>query len=93
MLYIGGTSLQDHYNNLRLGSEGNNYTYYKYQGIHRTPETILDGLTDEAWDVIMVQQVSGFSGIYSIIIEPYLQTFLTISMNIKQMMMQKLHLI
>lgn len=81
MLYIGGTSLQDHYNNLRLGSEGNNYTYYKYQGIHRNarPEqTILDGLTDEAWDVIMVQQVSGFSGIYSSYNspEPYLQTLL-----------------
>ena len=81
MLYIGGTSLQDHYNNILKGESGNNYTYFKYQGIHRTSrpdQTIKDGLIDEPWDVIMVQQVSGLSGVYESYNtpEPYLQTLL-----------------
>lgn len=81
MLYIGGTSLQDHYNNILKGESGNNYTYFKYQGIHRTSrpdQTIKEGLIDEPWDVIMVQQVSGLSGVYESYNtpEPYLQTLL-----------------
>lgn len=67
ILYIGGTSLEDHDRNIMLGNSGNHYTYFKYQGVNRTSVptvTINYGITDEDWDVIMIQQVSGLSGKY-----------------------------
>lgn len=81
MVYRGGTSLEDHYRNIIIGESGTAYTYFKYQGVQRTsvPDiTINYGLIDEDWDVIMIQQVSGLSGIYESFNspEPYLQTII-----------------
>ena len=62
-LLIGGSSLQNHWTN---ASENNaNYSYYKNSiGVSRTTnnKTLLDGLTDEEWDVVVIQQVSQDSG-------------------------------
>lgn len=73
MLYIGGTSLQQHHHNAT-----NNlpvYTYYRYNDIHRTSEidkTIEYGILAEDWDIITLQQVSQDSGLYHTY-SPYLQ--------------------
>ena len=66
-LYIGGCHLQKHLSNLKsekkayeyrkVGEDGQRKKYKKY--------SIQDGLADEQWDYIMVQQVSGLGGIYA----------------------------
>lgn len=66
-LYIGGSSLSDHIQNVR----GNlpNYSYRKIEinGIKITTEktSIYEALNDEYWDYISFQQVSYEGGIYS----------------------------
>ena len=63
-LYIGGCSLSTHYTNSL--NEAKSYTYYKNeQGFWRTypSKSIKDGITDEDWDIITVQQASGDSGV------------------------------
>lgn len=65
-LYIGGTSLENHWNNASNNSA--NYTYYKNSTGTWTEEhnkTMLYGIKDEDWDVISLQQVSGLSGVES----------------------------
>ena len=76
-LYIGGCHLQKHLSNLRsekkayeyrkVGDDGKRRKYKKY--------SIQDGLEDEQWDYIMVQQVSGLGGIYASF-EKYLPEFM-----------------
>lgn len=64
-MYIGGCSLQKHYNNSRNNSA--NYSYRKIvNGKKRvTPRFRLsDALVDEEWDYISLQQVSSLSGRY-----------------------------
>ena len=63
-LYIGGCSLETHLENARGNIKA--YEYRKnMDGIwNNTPKTSLsDGLSDEKWDVITMQQASGDSGI------------------------------
>lgn len=65
-LYIGGCSLETHWNNAKHNLAA--YSYDKnIDGTWRSQEnqTILHGLQDEAWDIITFQQVSGLSGIDS----------------------------
>lgn len=81
MVYRGGTSLEDHYNNIIKGESGNAYTYFKYEGVNRTsiPDTTIKyGIEDEQWDVILIQQVSGLSGLYETYNspEPFLQVMI-----------------
>ena len=71
-LYIGGASLDLHWNNAK-----ENKATYQYRKIDingnktNTPETsIADALTDEEWDYISFQQVSSSSGIYESYVEP-----------------------
>lgn len=65
-LYIGGCSLETHRNNAM-----NNSAAYEYQKNSdgtwvKTSNTTMEfGITDEDWDVISIQQVSGLSGISS----------------------------
>ena len=66
-LYIGGAPLVLHVENIR--GDKPKYSYRKI-GVDgkkvTTPETkISEALVDEDWDFISLQQVSGFSGIYS----------------------------
>ncbi len=64
-LYIGGCSLERHWNNVSEGLPA--YEYRKNcDGVHtNTPETsLLSALQDEPWDYITVQQVSHSSGLY-----------------------------
>jgi hypothetical protein len=71
-LYIGGCSLETHYNNSVTKSKS--YTYYKNtrgEWKEKNDVTLLDGLFDENWDVITMQQASGKSGIASSY-EPFL---------------------
>ena len=75
--YIGGCHLQKHLSNLKgekkayeyrkVGEDGKRRKYKKY--------SIQDGLADEQWDYIMVQQVSGMGGIYASF-EKYLPEFM-----------------
>lgn len=67
-LYIGGCSLERHCREYETGS-----TAYRYDkstaNAWRTVSaqaTLLDGLQDEPWDVITMQENSGYSGIYDI---------------------------
>ncbi len=66
-LYIGSCSLERHVKEYR--TSGHNYIYYKSTEnswvTMNKKASLLDGLLDENWDVIVVQQVSGLSGIYS----------------------------
>lgn len=69
-LYIGGSSLEVHWSNAKHNLP--NYRYDKnVDGTWRSVpnRTILHGLLDEDWDVITVQQVSGYSGIPSSFLE------------------------
>lgn len=62
-LYIGGCSIGRHYDN--IAEPTTDYTYYKNvgNGWEATPEsTLLHGITDEPWDIILFQQASHFSG-------------------------------
>ena len=65
-LYIGGCSLERH---CREYSERlNNYIYYKstqnrWETVSKNA-SLRDGLKDEDWDIITVQESSGISGIY-----------------------------
>lgn len=62
-LYYGGCSLERHVNNSKSGK--NEYTYYKNttgKWEQTDNATLLQGLQDEAWDIITMQQASGKSG-------------------------------
>ena len=63
--YIGGCSLERHYYNSQSNEAA--YAFRKIvKGVKSThPERTLEScITDESWDYISVQQVSGNSGIY-----------------------------
>jgi hypothetical protein len=68
-LYIGGCSLERHYNNI-IG----NIADYEYQKNGRLMRmiSINEALTKKKWDIITVQQVSQLSGIIESY-EPYLE--------------------
>ena len=65
-LYIGGCSLERHCKEYEEGLT--DYIYYKSTGNKWVTvsknATILDGLKDEPWDIITVQEVSNYSGTY-----------------------------
>lgn len=76
-LYIGGCSLERHWNNVR--NELPAYDYRKNVEGHQTntPKTTLQqALQDEEWDYITVQQVSQNSGLYDTYY-PYIDSLLT----------------
>lgn len=72
-MFIGGCSLETHYNN--MVNNAANYAYRKIglDGVkHETgSKTIESALADEQWDYVSLQQVSGLSGDYSTY-NPYL---------------------
>ena len=78
-LYIGGCSLERHVKEFESGER--NYVYYKSEKNHWVTEkknaSLLDGLLDEKWDVIVVQQASGSSGLYNTY-QPWLDKLLEI---------------
>ena len=65
-LYIGGCSLERHCDEYANGLS--NYVYYKstrnrWKTVSKKA-TLLDGLKDEPWDIITIQETSGHSGTY-----------------------------
>lgn len=62
-LYIGGCTLERHAVNATTGSS--DYVYMKNTGTGwvSRPASLLDGLTEENWDIITLQQASGYSGV------------------------------
>ncbi len=63
-LYIGGASLRDHVN--ELSNNLSDYIYYKNtDGVWNEKHNakMLDGILDEEWDIITLQEASGYSGI------------------------------
>ena len=64
ILYIPGAALETHVQS--IDRDYSNYIYYKNTDDiwTNTPGTkLIEGLTDEDWDIITVQQVSGSSGL------------------------------
>ena len=65
-LYIGGCSLERHCKEYAEGTK--NYVYYKSTENRWTTVSknagILDGIKDEPWDIITIQEVSNHSGTY-----------------------------
>ena len=61
-LYYGGCSLQMHWN--WAANNSSPYTYYKNTSgtFTSSNSSLLNALTDEDWDIIVMQQVSGLSG-------------------------------
>ncbi|MBE6553937.1 MAG: DUF4886 domain-containing protein [Ruminococcaceae bacterium] len=62
-LYIGGCTLSTHWKNISNGSAA--YTYYKNtKGNWLTTEgkSVQAALAEEDWDIITIQQASGYSG-------------------------------
>jgi len=62
-LYIGGCTLATHWENAKENNAA--YTYYKNSvGIWEkyNKSTMLQGILDEDWDIITLQQASGVSG-------------------------------
>lgn len=78
-LYIGGCTLQRHCKEYE--SSGKDYIYYKStKNVWETVSkeaTILDGLRDEPWDIVTLQQASGYSGKYDSF-KPWLQKLIDI---------------
>ena len=63
-LYIGGCTLDRHHAN--AVRDAKEYTYYKNtDGVFKATQgaSLLDGLRDEEWDIITMQQASGYSGV------------------------------
>lgn len=82
-LYIGGASLELHWNNAKENKAAYQYRKIDVNGNKtNTPETsIADAIADEDWDYISFQQVSSSSGIYESYVEPLPLLF----ENVKQM--------
>ena len=62
-LYVGGCSLQGHHN--YFVNERNSYTYYKNttgEWTEKAETSMLEGIVDEDWDYITLQQASPSSG-------------------------------
>ena len=72
-LYIGGCTLERHYGNVLDGKE--EYIYYKVgtdgELVAHKGADIYKGVFDEKWDVVTLQQASGYSGLI-MSYEPYL---------------------
>ena len=77
-LYIGGCSLERHWNNAKNNKSGYSYRKINSSGKKtKTPDTsLLQGITDENWDYISFQQNSANSGLYETYF-PYLAQLTT----------------
>lgn len=76
-LYIGGCTLETHYNNALSGDA--RYAYRKVVDGVKTEQanvSLLKGLTDEKWDIVSLQQASCSSGQYETY-KPYLPYLVT----------------
>lgn len=67
IMYIPGASLEKHVDSIT--NNLHDYVYYKNSNnawvYADSSASLLDGLLDEDWDIITIQQVSGYSGIAS----------------------------
>ena len=64
-LYIGGCSLERHYDNITNGKQDYEFRYYTPERVFEISPVSLDfGLEAADWDYVTVQQVSGKSGKY-----------------------------
>ncbi|MDR0542392.1 MAG: DUF4886 domain-containing protein [Dysgonamonadaceae bacterium] len=76
-MYIGGCSLETHWNNAVTNAAAYSYRKINDEGMMTVTESkrLSDAITDEAWDYISFQQVSQNSGMYDTYF-PYLPNFL-----------------
>lgn len=80
-MYIGGCSLETHYNNSQNNS--NSYSYRKIvngEKFIKSDLRLIDAIKDEDWDFISFQQVSQLSGIYETYF-PYLDELIKYTRN------------
>lgn len=59
---IGGCSLDKHWTMAQSGEEAYSYTKYTSSGKTSVKCSLIDAVTDEAWDIVTLQQVSQSSG-------------------------------
>ncbi len=59
---IGGCSLDKHWTMAQSGEEAYSYTKYTSSGKKSVTCSLIDAVTDEAWDIVTLQQVSQSSG-------------------------------
>lgn len=79
VMYIGGSALESHYNN--LVNNADTYSYRKIvRGLKTTTEhfRLIPAIEDEDWDVITFQQVSQLSGKFESYF-PYLTNLMTLT--------------
>ena len=82
-LYIGGCTLERHCQEYDAFNEKGlrSYIYYKSTGNKwetvSKKASILDGIEDEDWDIVTLQQASGYSGLYDSY-NPYLERLIGI---------------
>lgn len=75
-MYIGGCSLERHYNNSKSNSTDYAYRKIKEGKMTKTEKyTLQAALEDEVWDYVSFQQVSQFSGMYHTYF-PYLDSLI-----------------
>ena len=70
-LYIGGCSLERHYNNITENAVAYNYELNGNTHMGRTV-SIMEGLIEEDWDFVTLQQASAVSGLPATY-HPYLE--------------------
>ena len=72
-LYIGGCSLERHFNNAKSGKKAYSYRKVAADGAFTTREktSLPYAFKDEPWDVVVFQQASHYSGLIDTY-EPYL---------------------
>lgn len=78
ILYIGGCSLERHYNNLQSGEPAYELDVYRSETGHWTMErgvSLQQGVAREEWDIIVLQQQSAASRYYDTY-QPYLDELL-----------------
>lgn len=70
-LYIGGCSLETHWNNVQNNEKA--YTFFKYYDEFTTEDgvSIREALESQVWDFVVMQQVSQLSGVIASY-EPYI---------------------
>ena len=72
-MYIGGCSLERHWNNAQTGSKDYSYRKINQYNVKTTKGefTLEEALADEPWDIVTFQQASHYSG-FTDTYEPYL---------------------
>lgn len=76
-IVVGGTSLQYHYNHAKQNDEVYNYAVSEggKSSVSKGKTSFQTALSDDRWDIVVMQQVSQYSGLYHTY-QPYLDSLI-----------------